>query len=58
MRVGQIAYQELADDIRGRRELYERLGRPLDQTVQFVEPRELFQRLGLPLDPNAPTPRR
>lgn len=54
VRVGQIAYQELADDIRGRRELYQRLGRPLDATVQFVEPRELFQRLGLPLDPNAP----
>jgi len=58
VRVGQIAYQELADDIRGRRALYEKLGRPLDQTVQFVEPRVLFQRLGLPLDPNAPTPRR
>ena len=58
VRVGQIAYQELADDIRGRRELYERLGRPLDQTVQFVEPRVLFQRLGLPLDPNAPSPQR
>ena len=57
VRVGQIAYQELADDIRGRRELYEKLGRPLDQTVQFVEPRVLFQRLGLPLDPNAPTAR-
>ena len=57
VRVGQIAYQELADDIRGRRELYEKLGRPLDQTVQFVEPRVLFQRLGLPLDPNAPAPR-
>ena len=57
VRVGQIAYQELADDIRGRRELYQRLGRPLDATVQFVEPRELFQRLGLPLDPNAPAPR-
>jgi 4-hydroxy-4-methyl-2-oxoglutarate aldolase len=57
VRVGQIAYQELADDIRGRRELYEKLGRPLDQTVQFVEPRVLFQRLGLPLDPNAPASR-
>jgi regulator of RNase E activity RraA len=55
-RVGQIAYQELADDIRGRRELYQRLGRPLDATVQLVEPRELFRRLGLPLDPNAPAP--
>lgn len=55
-RVGQIAYQELADDIRGRRALYERLGRPLDETVEFVEPRVLFQRLGLPLDPNAPAP--
>jgi 4-hydroxy-4-methyl-2-oxoglutarate aldolase len=58
VRVGQIAYQELADDILGRRELYERLGRPLDETVQYVEPRVLFQRLGLPLDPNAPPPRR
>ena len=54
VRVGQIAYQELADDIRGRRELYETLGRPLDSSVQIVEPRALFQRLGLPLDPNAP----
>jgi 4-hydroxy-4-methyl-2-oxoglutarate aldolase len=54
VRVGQIAYQELADDIRGRRQHYERLGLPLDATVEFVEPRELFQRLGLPLDPNAP----
>ena len=53
-RVGQIAYQELADDIRGRRALYEQLGRPLDSTVQFVEPRVLFEELGLPLDPNAP----
>lgn len=60
VRVGQIAYQELADDIRGRRELYQKLGRPLDKTVEFVEPRVLFQRLGLPLDPNAPAraPRR
>lgn len=56
VRVGQIAYQELADDIRGRRELYQKLGRPLDATVQFVEPRVLFQQLGLPLDPNAPPP--
>lgn len=54
VRVGQIAYQELADDIRGRRELYQKLGRPLDATVEFVEPRVLFQQLGLPLDPNAP----
>lgn len=53
-RVGQIAYQELADDIRGRRALYEQLGRPLDSTVQLVEPRVLFEELGLPLDPNAP----
>lgn len=54
VRVGQIAYQELADDIRGRRQLYEQLGRPLDRTVEFVEPRLLFEELGLPLDPNAP----
>lgn len=57
VRVGQIAYQELADDMRGRRELYQRLGRPLDTTVQLVEPREFFERLGLPLDPNAPAAR-
>lgn len=56
VRVGQIAYQELADDIRGRRQLYEQLGRPLDRTVEFVEPRLLFEELGLPLDPNAPNP--
>jgi 4-hydroxy-4-methyl-2-oxoglutarate aldolase len=54
VRVGQIAYQELADDIRGRRELYEAIGRPLDETVQYVEPRVLFERLGLPADPNRP----
>ena len=36
VRVGQIAYQELADDIRGRRELYQRLGREseLDDLVR------------------------
>jgi 4-hydroxy-4-methyl-2-oxoglutarate aldolase len=54
VRVGQIAYQELADDILGRRALYEEAGRPLDATVEYVEPRVLFQRLGLPLDPNQP----
>jgi 4-hydroxy-4-methyl-2-oxoglutarate aldolase len=54
VRVGQIAYMELADDILGRRQLYEDAGRPLDDTVQYVEPRVLFQRLGLPLDPNQP----
>jgi 4-hydroxy-4-methyl-2-oxoglutarate aldolase len=58
VRVGQIAYQELADDIKGRRELYEKLGRPLDRTVEYVEPSVLFQRLGLPIDPNAPAPAR
>jgi 4-hydroxy-4-methyl-2-oxoglutarate aldolase len=54
VRVGQIAYQELADDILGRRELYERLGMPLDETVEYVSPEDLFRRLGLPLDPNDP----
>jgi 4-hydroxy-4-methyl-2-oxoglutarate aldolase len=54
VRVGQIAYQELADDIRERREHYIRLGMPLDATVEYVEPAAFFQRLGLPLDPNVP----
>ena len=53
VRVGQIAYQELADDMKGRRRLYEELGRPLDQTVNLLEePGALFKRLGLPEDPN------
>lgn len=54
VRVGQIAYQELADDILGRRELYEALGRAIDRTVEYVEPSEFFERLGLPLNPNDP----
>lgn len=54
VRVGQIAYQELADDILGRRELYESLGMPLDETVEYVEPEAFFRRLGLPIDPNNP----
>ena len=54
-RVGQIAYQELVDDIAGRRELYEELGLPMDDTVRIREqPEEFFERLGLPADPNVP----
>ncbi|REL24204.1 RraA family protein [Rhodohalobacter sp. SW132] len=55
VRVGQIAYQELVDDIEGRRTFYEDLGLPLDDTVRIrEEPEEFFERLGLPRDPNHP----
>jgi len=55
VRVGQIAYQELVDDIAGRRELYQELGLPDDDTVRIrEEPEEFFERLGLPADPNQP----
>jgi 4-hydroxy-4-methyl-2-oxoglutarate aldolase len=52
-RVGQIAYQELVDDIAGRKELYEELGLPGDETVRDREqPEDFFRRLGLPENPN------
>ena len=55
VRVGQIAYQELVDDIKGRRELYQKLGRTIDETVEIrEEPTAFFRRLGLPADPNQP----
>jgi len=55
VRVGQIAYQELVDDIAGRRDLYEELGLPFDDTIaDREEPAEFFQRLGLPPDPGQP----
>lgn len=55
VRVGQIAYQELVDDIKGRRALYEKLGREIDETVDNrEEPAEFFKRLGLPPNPNQP----
>jgi 4-hydroxy-4-methyl-2-oxoglutarate aldolase len=55
VRVGQIAYMELVDDIAGRRELYENLGYELDETVELrEEPAAFFRRLGLPPDPNIP----
>lgn len=55
VRVGQIAYQELVDDIVGRRALYEELDLPFDETVRIrEEPEEFFRRLGLPQDPNQP----
>lgn len=55
VRVGQIAYMELVDDIKGRRLLYENLGRELDKTVETpIEPLEFFKKHGLPLDPNQP----
>ncbi|MGK7390712.1 MAG: RraA family protein [Candidatus Cyclobacteriaceae bacterium M2_1C_046] len=54
-RVGQIAYMELVDDIKGRRKFYEELGREIDETVAGrEEPAEFFKRLGLPADPNVP----
>lgn len=53
VRVGQIAYQELVDDIKGRRALYEQTGREYDETVEIPEePAAFFKRLGLPEDPN------
>ncbi|WP_198675315.1 RraA family protein [Pleomorphovibrio marinus] len=55
VRVGQIAYQELVDDIKGRRALYEDTGRAYDETVELPEePATFFKRLGLPEDPNKP----
>lgn len=55
VRVGQIAYQELVDDIAGRREFYEDLDLEFDETVrEREEPEEFFRRLGLPADPNSP----
>ena len=53
VRVGQIAYQEMVDDIAGRRRLYERLGLEMDETVaERDRPEVFFKRLGLPADPN------
>jgi regulator of RNase E activity RraA len=55
VRVGQIAYMELVDDIQGRRALYDKLGFEYDETVEIREkPAEFFKRLGLPEDPNRP----
>jgi 4-hydroxy-4-methyl-2-oxoglutarate aldolase len=55
VRVGQIAYQELVDDIAGRRKLYEQLGLEMDDTVRERErPEVFFKKLGLPPDPNRP----
>ena len=52
-RVGQIAYQELVDDIAGRRALYQELGLEFDDTVRIREtPEDFFRKLGLPADPN------
>lgn len=50
VRVGQIAYQELVDDMISRKNHYEALGRPLDETVIIPEdPETFFKRLGLHL---------
>ena len=55
VRVGQIAYMELYDDIRARRQNYENLGREFDHTTPLLEPpAEFFKRHGLPEDPNEP----
>lgn len=53
VRVGQIAYLELVDDMKGRKKWYEETGRKLDKTVIIQEePATFFKRLGLPEDPN------
>lgn len=53
VRVGQIAYNELVSDMRGRRQLFVKLGIPSNETVELKETAaELFKRLGLPADPN------
>jgi len=53
VRVGQIAYMELVDDIRGRLRHFESLGMELNETVETREaPAEFFKRLGIPEDPN------
>ena len=53
VRVGQIAYMELVDDMAGRKSKYEETGRKLDDTVIIrEEPKTFFKRLGLPEDPN------
>lgn len=55
VRVGQIAYQEVVDDIHGRRELYKSLDLELDDTVRLREaPEAFFRRLGIPEQPNQP----
>jgi 4-hydroxy-4-methyl-2-oxoglutarate aldolase len=55
VRVGQIAYLELVDDIAGRRKHYEKLGLEFDETVEIREEAAVFfKRLGLPPDPNKP----
>jgi 4-hydroxy-4-methyl-2-oxoglutarate aldolase len=55
VRVGQIAYLELVDDMVGRRSHYENLGMNVDETVTIrEEPVAFFRRLGLPEDPNKP----
>lgn len=55
VRVGQIAYQELVDDMAGRRHFYQELGMKIDATVAEREaPAAFFKRLGLPENPNDP----
>lgn len=55
VRVGQIAYQELVDDMAGRRAFYKQLGKEEDDTVAEREsPEAFFKRLGLPENPNDP----
>lgn len=53
VRVGQIAYLELVDDIKGRLTYFESLGMELNETVKIREdPTAFFKRLGIPVDPN------
>jgi hypothetical protein len=41
--------------MKGRKELYQKLGKKLDETVEIrEEPAAFFKRLGLPSDPNGP----
>ena len=56
VRVVQIAYQELVDDMKGHKDLYVKIGRKLNQNVVIrEEPTEFFKRLGLPPNPNQPS---
>jgi len=55
VRVGQIAFQELVDDIAGRKAYYEERGMKFDDTANEREdPAVIFEEPGLPTDPIQP----